>query len=151
MLQPTRVSSELASQHFFKYLVDDILWDLGRTEWMEKYNVHDLNIEAWAVGVWVKEAGTIISYKDLAATLEEIAYAKSEQLAIKKKGPKLFLVQGSQKPWYAVINHGDYIQCECLLWKQRHKRLRTECPGLFKAMGEKIFCHHTKAVELSLK
>ena len=60
------ISQALASQHLSKRAIADILFYLQRTAWIHEYNKYDLTIEVWAVGIWVKEAGTIISYCDLA-------------------------------------------------------------------------------------
>ncbi|MGK7916160.1 MAG: hypothetical protein AB4038_11575 [Prochloraceae cyanobacterium] len=139
-----KISSALASQTISRRAIADLLIYLGRTAWMQNYNTHQLTIEVWAVGIWVKEAG-IISYQDLASWIQEIAQLKASVLQVKPKGNRLFLVQGSQQPWYAVRKIGRHYQCECLLWRCRHKRLRKEFPLLFTALDRQIFCHHTVA------
>lgn len=101
-LQPINVSEELASQHFFKKLIADLLIKLGRLNWWYKCNEHQLTIKPWAVGVWVKEAGTIISYRELAIHLEDVAICKAMQLGVKRLGERIYIVKSFQRGHYAV-------------------------------------------------
>ena len=140
-------SSQLASQTISKIAIADLLVWLGRTQWTEKHNTHDLVIEVWAVGIWVKQAG-IISYRTLAKWMKYVAQLKSSVLEVQRKGKRLYLVQGSQKPWYAVINRGNYWQCECMLYRCRRKRIEAEMPQLYQSLKQQIFCHHTEAARL---
>lgn len=153
MLQP---SSALAAQTISKRAIADLLTWLGRTRWQTKWNAHDLVIEVWAVGIWVKQAG-LISYQTLAEWMKYVANLKGSALAVQKKGDRLFLVQGSQKSWYAVIDKGaaegtanaDRYECECMLYRCRCKRLQEEMPKLYQSLEQQVFCHHTVAASLA--
>ena len=146
MLQP---SSALASQTISQRVIADLLIWLGRTQWQTRWNAQDLVIEVWAVGIWVKHAG-LISYASVADWMEYTANFKAQSLAVQKKGARLFLVQGSQKSWYAVIDKGgDRYECECMLYRCRCNRLKEEMPQLFQTLEQQVFCHHTVAAKLA--
>ena len=85
-----KISSALASQTISRRAIADLLIYLGRTAWMQNYNTHQLTIEVWAVGIWVKEAG-MIGYQDLASWIQEIAKLKASVLQVQPKGNRLFL------------------------------------------------------------
>lgn len=140
MPQP-QPSSELLSQCLSKYILDEMLWD----EFAYSYNsIHNLHIEFWANGIWIKELG-IISYSKAAEVIRGITCNKADMCEVIEKGPKLKLVSGSQKSYYAVVERdGDYI-CECMLYKCRKNRLEEEFPELYRALDEQVFCHHTVA------
>jgi hypothetical protein len=139
-----QISSELATQHIFKHLIAELLHYLDRTKWEKKYNRYQLDIELWAIGIWVKQAG-IISYKDLADFIRETTKVKACGLIVEKRAHNLFLVQGSQKSRYAVVRQQGHYICECMLYRCRHNRLKKEFPQLFNALNQKIFCHHSIA------
>lgn len=144
MQQP---SSALASQILTTRHIADCLTFLDRNRWQEKYGAHELEIETWANGVWVRQAG-LLSYKDLAEYLKFVDEVKGEaciQRGVQQRGPHLWMVKGSQGS-YAVQRRGDRFECNCKLWKCRNNRIPTEMPLLAKAWGE-IGCHHVVAVE----
>lgn len=145
-----RLSSQLASQTISKNAIAELLQYLERHKWEKNYNRHQLTIEAWAVGIWVREVG-IISYSDLAEFIRQTTKLKASGLQVEQRSPSLFLVQGSQQSRYAVVRQGNHFQCECMLYRCRHNRLRKELPQLFEALNRKIFCHHTVAAYLFLK
>ena len=140
-----QVSSELKSQVFSKYIISELLVRLDRTRWMQNYNVHDLYIEVWAVGIWVKQAG-VISYKDLAEILREEAINKAEQLPVDKVAAG-WLVKSRQcgDRYLVKFNKIDGWSCCCLRYQCWRKRLANEMPQLYKALGKKVFCHHIAA------
>lgn len=144
------ISSELASQHFSKNIIADLLCYLNRTKWEQKYNRYQLKIELWAVGVWVREAG-IVSYQDLACFIRETTLLKASHLQVEQRSLNLFLVQGVQKSKYTVVRQRNHFRCECMLYRCRSNRLKKELPQLFEALNQKIFCHHSVAAYLSLK
>ncbi|PSB00501.1 hypothetical protein [Merismopedia glauca] len=139
-------SSQLASQTISKRAIADLLIWLGRTKWQSKWNAHDLEIESWSIGIWVKQAG-IISYKDLAKWLKFISQVRGECLKVEKKGERLCLVAGRQQQWYAVSKSSVW-QCECMLFRCR-RRIAKEMPKLYEALDKKVFCHHTVAASLA--
>lgn len=145
-----QVSSELKSQVFSKYVVSELLIRLNRTAWMEKYNVHDLYAEAWAVGIWVRQAG-VISYKDLAVILREEAINKAEQLPVERVAAG-WLVKSRQSSDRYLVKFDKIAGwgCCCLRYKCWRKRLANEMPQLYKALDNKVFCHHIAAAYLSL-
>jgi hypothetical protein len=145
-----QVSSALASQTFSKYVVGQTLDKKGRTKWMESYSVHDLYVEAWAVGVWVKQAG-IISYKDLAAILKEEAQFKAHQLPVEKvNGGYWVKSHQCSDRYFVTLNKTQGWECECLRYKCWRKRMKTELPQLLAQFHGKIFCHHIVAAYESL-
>lgn len=145
-----KISSALASQHISQRVIGNLLYYLERTKWTNNYNYHQLTIEVWEVGIWVKEVG-IISYKDLAEFIRETTIFKASGLQVQQRSQNLFLVQGRQKPWYVVQRQSRQYICECMLYRCRLKRLKNEFPQLFEALNKKIFCHHTIAAYQSLK
>lgn len=140
----SKLSSELASQTISRNTIAELLHYLGRTKWEQNYNRYQLEIEPWFVGIWVNVAG-IISYRDLADFIRETTKLKAASLQVEQRSPSLFLVQGTQKSKYAVVRQRNYFQCECMLYRCRHNRLRRELPQLFQALNQKIFCHHSVA------
>lgn len=149
----TSLSSALQSQTYNKYLVDHILYRLDRYKWAEKYNRHDLKIEAWSTGLWVKQAGTIISYRELAAILKEQAENKAEQLPVDRiptniKDSKAFAVSSRQdhnKKYIVQFSQRHGWSCNCMQYRCWENRISTEFPQLYKALNYKIFCHHIVA------
>lgn len=139
------ISSALASQTMSKYVISNVLYNKGRTKWMENYNVHDLHIEAWAVGVWVKEAG-LVSYADLASILKSEATMKAQQLPVEKVAGG-YLVKSHQcsDRYFVSFSKESGWQCECLRYKCWKKRLKTELPQLLNQFNGKVFCHHIVA------
>jgi hypothetical protein len=59
-------SSQLISQIASKRSIADLLsrW-CCRTQWERSYRTHDLLIEFWANGLWVRQAG-LVSYRSWA-------------------------------------------------------------------------------------
>lgn len=145
-----QVSSELVSQHISKNAIADLLYYLNRANWQQKYNRHQIDIEPWYVGIWVKQAG-IISYKDLAGFIRETTKLKASGLIVERKSHNLFLVQGSQQSQYTVMRQNGHYVCECMLYRCRNNRLRKELPQLFNALNKKIFCHHSVAAWMHVK
>lgn len=149
-LYPQRVSSQLLSQTMSKFLVDEILWRFDRQVY-ETYRVHSISLEPWANGIRVFGQGVrggLVSYKDLAAVLKDQALSKAEQLGVQKKGSHLHFVEGTQKARYAVLRVGRHHSCECMKFRCWQNRLAGEFPELFKALNQRVFCHHTVAVRL---
>jgi len=145
-----KVSKELASQHFNKHDIADILYSLGRTNWAYQCNRHQLEYEPWATGIWIKQAG-IISYRELAAYIREATEFKSCGLNVKRQSQQVFLVEGRRQPWYTVVQKNGRYSCSCMLYRCRRNRLEKELPQLFKALNQKIFCHHTVAAYYSTR
>jgi hypothetical protein len=144
-----KVSKELKSQVFNNYVVAELLIRLGRTKWMEKYNTHDLHCEAWAVGIWVKQAGTIISYKYLAEFWRETATAIGEFLAAQKLDFGWVVKSKSSNDRYFVYYSKGW-NCNCMKFRCWKNRISSEMPQFYKAINEKIFCHHIAAAYLSI-
>ncbi|MBH8564467.1 hypothetical protein I8748_20155 [Nostoc sp. CENA67] len=140
-----KVSRQLQSQVFSNQLIAELLIRLGRTKWMEKYNVHDLHCEAWAVGIWVKQAG-IISYKDLANFWRETAAAIGEFLPAEKLDfGWLVKSMKSDKRYFVHFSRFTGWFCNCMKFKCWHNRISEEMPQFYKALNSKIFCHHVAA------
>lgn len=146
------LSSQLQSQTYNKYLVDHILYRLDRYRWAETYNRHDLTIEAWSTGLWVKQAGTIISYRELAAILKEQAENKAEQLPVELinsiSKSKAFAVgsrQDHNKKYIVQFSQRYGWSCNCMQYRCWENRMSTEFPQLYKALNYRIFCHHIVA------
>ena len=99
------------------------------------------------MGIWVKQAG-LISYKTLAKWMKNVAQLKAYNLGVQRKGERLYLVQGSQQPWYAVVDQGENYSCECMLYRCRYNRVQKEMPKLYQSLKQQIFCHHTEAAQL---
>lgn len=141
-----KVSRQLQSQVFSNQLIAELLIRLNRTKWMEKYNTHDLHCEAWTVGIWVREAGTIISYKDLANFLREIAAAIGEFLPVQKTDYGWFVKSMRNSDRYKVtFSKTNGWSCSCMKFRCWKNRISEEMPQFYKALGEKIFCHHVAA------
>ncbi|GAX45769.1 hypothetical protein NIES4075_67900 [Tolypothrix sp. NIES-4075] len=147
-----RVSSELQSQSFNLNQIHAILIRLGRMKWEYQYNKFDLEFEPWAIGVWVKQAGTIISYKDLAEYLREESELKAYQLPVTKAFDG-WLVKSSQggDRYYVRFNKESGWCCNCMLFRCRYNRTSKELPQLWEAMNKKAFCHHIVAVYSEIK
>ncbi|NJN13824.1 MAG: hypothetical protein HC815_40490 [Richelia sp. RM1_1_1] len=145
-----KVSSALQSQILSKYVLREILFRLGRINWEYKYNVHDLTYEFWSTGVWVKEAGTIISYKAIAKYWREAAVNQTEQLPVDKVqgGYLVSSIQDFSKKYFVYFNKVRGWQCECMKHRCWRNRIPSELPQLYKALNHKIFCHHTVAAYL---
>lgn len=139
------ISSALASQTMSKYVVSKVLDKKGRNKWMENYNVHDLYVEAWAVGVWIKQAG-IVSYKDLAEILKEEAIFKAQQLPVEKVAGG-YLVKSFQSGdrYFVNFNKETGWQCDCMRYKCWRNRMNKELPQLLSKFNGKVFCHHIVA------
>jgi hypothetical protein len=141
-------SSELMSQLVPKRYTADFLsrWCL-KPEWEARYRAADLEVEFWANGLWVKQCG-LIKYRSFANFVIYTSNMRAISLQTKKVSKTITLVQGTQKPWYAVYQHpSGYLKCECMLYRSRASRLGREVPVFLKALEGKIFCHHTAAVE----
>lgn len=140
-----KVSKQLQSQVFSNHLIAELLIRLGRTKWMNKYNTHDLHCEAWAVGIWVKQAG-LISYKDLADFLKEIATAIGELLPVEKVnfGWLVKSMRNSDR-YFVSFSKASGWSCNCMKFRCWHNRILQEMPQFYKALGEKVFCHHVAA------
>ncbi len=140
-----QISSALASQTMSKYVVSKVLYKKGRTKWMENYNVHDLYAEAWAVGVWIKQAG-IISYKDLADILKEESIFKAQQLPVERVTGG-YLVKSFQcnDKYFVTFTSSAGWQCDCMRYKCWRNRMKTELPQLLNQFNGKVFCHHIVA------
>jgi hypothetical protein len=144
----TQLSSQLLSQLISKRSIADLLslW-CCRTRWETNHRTYDLAIECWATGIWVRQAG-LISYRDLANFIIYSANLRAGARQVQQVSHTVYLVQGSQQPWYAVHRFGNQLlKCECMLYRNRANRLQRELPGLFRRFNGKIFCHHTAAVE----
>lgn len=141
-------SPQLISQTISQRAIADILVWQNRTQWEDRYNPYDLTIEAWTVGIWVKEAG-LISYRTLAQWLKYVAQLKAWQLRIQPQSNRLLLVEGNQQPWYAVVYRDNHWQCECALYRCFNNRIRREMPLLYQSLSGQIFCHHTEAARQS--
>ncbi|MDF5724314.1 MAG: hypothetical protein PUP91_28385 [Rhizonema sp. PD37] len=145
-----QVSSELASQTMGKYIISRVLDKKGRTKWMDNYNVHDLSVEAWGVGVWIKQAG-IISYKDLADLLKEEAEMKAWQLPVEKVA-RGYLVKSFQcsDRYFITFTKQTGWQCGCMRYRCWRNRMQEELPQLLNQFNGKVFCHHIVAAYKSL-
>ena len=137
-------SPQLISQTINQRAIADLLVWQNRTQWEDNYNCYDLTIEAWAIGIWVKEAG-LISYQTFAEWLRYIAQLKAWQLKIIPKGNRLLLVQGKRQTWYTVVHQQGQWRCECALYRCFHNRIEAEMPLLYQSLERQIFCHHTEA------
>ncbi|AFZ27277.1 hypothetical protein Cylst_5244 [Cylindrospermum stagnale PCC 7417] len=140
-----KVSSELMSQTMSKYVLSSLLYQMDRTKWTKNFNQHDLTIEAWATGVWVKQAG-LVSYADLAKVLKLEADTKAYQLSVEKV-PGGFLVssfQGGARKYSVSIKNKKWT-CDCMRYRCWFNRMQEELPQLYKALNHKIFCHHIVA------
>jgi hypothetical protein len=132
------ISSNLQSQIAPEYQIKNLLLSLGRKV------TGKIRIEFWYVGVWTNYG--IISYRNLAEWLRKNNEAKAKGLNIIQKG-LIYFVEGKQQSLYAVLNG----KCQCMKFICLRNRIQNECPNLFKAMGGKIDCHHTLAVEINSK
>jgi hypothetical protein len=140
-----QVSSALASQTFNKYIIRSILVQKGRTLWEHKYSVHDLYIEAWAIGIWVKQAG-IISYKDLAHALKTQVIFKAQQLPVRKvAGGYLVKSFQSERRYFVSYSKSEGWECQCMLYRCWKQRMEIELTQLFQHFNQ-LFCHHIIAV-----
>ncbi|WP_066425110.1 hypothetical protein [Anabaena sp. 4-3] len=140
------VSSELKSQIFSKYLVAELLYKIGRFKWADNFSRHELIIETWANGLWVKQAG-LISYHDLAEALREEANFKAYNLSVERvrQGFLVSSFQNSHKRYFVQLIKGAGWSCNCMKYKCWNNRMSQELPQLFQALNGKIFCHHIVA------
>jgi hypothetical protein len=147
-----KVSSELQSQSFNLNQIYATLFRLGRMKWELKYNKFDLEFEPWSTGIWVNQAGTIISYKDLAETLRQEAEFKAYQLAVDKilDGWLVKSFQSSSR-YFVKYNKRSGWRCNCMLFNCRNNRTSKELPQLWDAMNQRSFCHHIAAVYSEVK
>ncbi|MDB9372376.1 hypothetical protein [Nodularia sphaerocarpa] len=137
------LSSELQSQIFSKYLVAQLLYKLELFAWADNFSRHELTIEAWANGLWIKQAG-LVSYKDLAAILREEAENKAQGLTVErlKVGYLVSSMQDANKKYLVQFNKNFGWRCNCMRFKCWHNRMSEELPPLYKALNHKTFCHH---------
>lgn len=142
-----RVSSQLQSQLFSKYVVAEILYKLDRTSWMKKYNAHDLTIQAWATGIWVKQAGTFISYKDLNNYLREVAGAIGEMLPVEpvSTGWLVSSQQDFSKKYFVTCSKSAGWECDCMKYRCWRNRIPKELPQFWQVIGGRPYCHHIAA------
>lgn len=142
-----KVSSALQSQILSRYMLGEILLKLGRDNWYYTYNVWDLTFEFWTTGVWVKEAGTIISYKDIAAYWREAAAVQAEQLPVEKAsvGWLVRSRQDADKKYFVYKHNSRGWECDCMRHRCWRNRIPKELPQLHKALNHKTFCHHIVA------
>jgi hypothetical protein len=141
-------SSQLISQLVPKRDVADFLsrW-CDRPEWEQRFKTQDLDVQFWANGLWIKQVG-IVAYSTLANFVIYRANMRSIGLEVKQESATIYLVQGSQQPFYAVHRQpSGQLKCECMLYRLRSNRLQREVPVFFKAMNRKVFCHHTAAID----
>ncbi len=137
-----QVSSQLTSQTMSKYVMQCVLKNINRCKWEKEYSVHDLTVEPWATGVWIKQAG-LVSYKSLAEILRQEAQMKAEQLPVEKVAGG-FLVKSHQgSDSYLVSYHKKSgWKCECMRYRCWNNRMPKELPQLLDALKGKVFCHH---------
>lgn len=140
-----KTSSELMSQTMSKYVLSWLLSQMGRNNWTKNYNQHDLIIEAWANGVWVKQAG-LVSYRDLAEALKFESEAKAYNLSVEKvnNGFLVSSFQGGDRKYFVSLKNKKWI-CNCMRYGCWNNRMEKELPQLYKALNNKIFCHHIVA------
>lgn len=145
-----KISTALQSQILSPYVLGEILLELGCTKWFHEYNVYQLTYEFWTTGVWVKEAGTIISYKAIAEYWKKAAINQTEQLPVEKVrgGWLVSSIQDFTKSYFVYFNQGKGWQCECMKHRCWRNRIPKELPQLYKALNNKIFCHHVVAAYL---
>lgn len=139
------ISSQLQSQTISRRFVISLLYQKGKT-----FDAHKVRFEAWHIGLWTNYG--IISWSEVALFLEFEATEKANpygsNLNVISKGVNLFLVESSQGgDYYGVIRNNRKLTCNCMKFKCWNNRMKSECPQLYKALGEQIFCHYTKAVE----
>ncbi|MFK0734233.1 MAG: hypothetical protein ACIWVG_24300, partial [Gloeotrichia echinulata HAB0833] len=111
-----------------------------------------LIIIPWATGLWVKQAG-LISYHALAQALRFEAEAKAYNLSVCKYGKGYLYLVSSQtdvnKNYFVDCIQGKW-QCNCMRYRCWKNRMHKELPQLYKALDEKIFCHHIVAAYNSM-
>jgi len=97
--------------------------------------------------VWVKQAGTIISYKVIAKYWREAAIMMTEQLPVDKVqgGWLVSSIQDYSKKYFVYWNPSMGWRCNCKKYACWKNRIPKELPPLYKALNEKIFCHHVAA------
>ena len=139
------ISSQLASQTISRRFVVSLLAQKGKT-----FDAHRVRFEAWHIGLWTNYG--IVSWSEVAMFLEFEAAEKANRygnnLDVIQKGEDFFLVESSQcGEYYGITRSKGKLTCPCMKYKCWNNRIKTECPQLFKALDEQIFCHHTKAVE----
>lgn len=142
-----KVSSQLISQFVSRHVLGEILYRLGRINWVNKYNVHDLVYECWSTGVWIKQVGTIISYRAIAQYWREIATAIADFLPVEKVqgGWLVGSRQDHSKKYFVWFNKYLGWRCNCMKHTCWRNRIPGELPQLYKVLNQKIFCHHVVA------
>ncbi len=146
-----QVSSELTSQTMSKYVMQNVLKNINRHKWEKNCSVHDLTVEPWGTGVWIKQAG-LVSYKSLAEILRQEAQMKAEQLPVEKVAGG-FLVKSHQcsDRYYVSYRKNSGWQCECMRYRCWRNRMPKELPQLLDALNGKVFCHHIIAAYKTLR
>ncbi|OUL23980.1 hypothetical protein BV378_20320 [Nostoc sp. RF31YmG] len=140
-----QVSSELQSQLFNKWLIADLLYKNDRLTWTKNHSRHELIIIPWATGLWVKQAG-LVSYHALAEALRYEAEAKAYNLSVRTyhAGYLVSSQQEANKNYFVDCVKGKW-QCNCMRYRCWKNRMHKELPQLYKALDNKIFCHHIVA------
>lgn len=147
---PAQVSSALQSQTFSRRFVYNLLLSRGKD-----CNEYRLKFEPWWIGLWTNFG--VISWRDVARRLEWEAKSKPHPtipdflcVGVQQATNMLFWVPSAQDPKekYGVLRltTGE-LTCDCMKYRCWKNRMQKECPRLYEALGGKIFCHHTKAVE----
>lgn len=141
-----KVSPQLQSQTMSKYLIADLLYKSGRLKWCQNHSRHELIIEPWKTGIWIKQEG-LVSYSQLAEALKLEAEIKAYNLSVQKISQG-FLVSSSQSPeknYFVQFDRLNGWRCNCMRWKCWKNRMANELPQLLKHFNGKIFCHHAVA------
>jgi hypothetical protein len=144
-----QVSSQLQSQLFPKYTVAAVLKQLGRTNWENKYSEHNLTVEAWAVGIWVKEAGTIISYRELNKYTRFASAEIASQLPVEKvKGGWWVQSRQCSDKYFVTASKTTGWSCSCMKFRCWRNRMPNELPMFWKVIDGHPYCHHIVAAYL---
>jgi hypothetical protein len=104
-------SSQLISQLVPKRDVASFLihW-CDRPGWEQKYNTNDLEIEFWANGLWIKQAG-IVAYSTLANFVIYSSNLKGSGLEVKQESKSIYLVQGSTRSTASPVASSNANVC----------------------------------------